>query len=74
MAINMGIDPYYFLAGVAISASAAFMLPVATPPNTLVFSSGHVSIKKMIQVGFRLNLLSILCIFIFVEFLMWLTN
>ena len=74
MAINMGIDPYYFLAGVAISASAAFMLPVATPPNTLVFSSGHVSIKQMIQVGFRLNLLSILCIFIFVEFLMWLTN
>ncbi|MEY3966048.1 MAG: hypothetical protein RL263_1217 [Bacteroidota bacterium] len=74
MSITMGIDPYYFLGGVAISASAAFMLPVATPPNTLVFSSGHISIKKMMQVGFRLNLFSIGLIFLFVEFLMWLTN
>lgn len=65
---NMGIDPFYFLAGTAISASAAFMLPVATPPNTLVFSSGQISIKKMMKVGFKLNLMSIFVIFLFVEF------
>jgi len=69
MCMSMGIDPYYFLAGVAVSASAAFMLPVATPPNTLVFSSGHISIKRMMQVGLRLNLISISVIFIFVEIL-----
>lgn len=74
MTNSLGIDPYYFLAGTAISASAAFMLPVATPPNTLVFSSGHISIKKMIQVGVKLNIISITVIFLFVELFMWLTN
>ncbi len=74
ISISMGIDPYYFLAGTAISASAAFMLPVATPPNTLVFSSGHIRINRMIKVGLKLNLLSIIIVFAFVEFLMWINQ
>ncbi len=71
IAISMGIDPYYFLAGTAISASAAFMLPVATPPNTLVFSSGHIRIQRMIRIGFKLNILSVIIIFTFVQLLIF---
>jgi sodium-dependent dicarboxylate transporter 2/3/5 len=44
---------------VAIAASCAFMLPVATPPNAVVYSSGLMTIPDMIRAGFWLNIISI---------------
>ncbi len=41
------------------SASFAFMMPIATPPNAIVFASGRVRIIDMVQVGFALNLVGI---------------
>ncbi|MEP1216282.1 MAG: DASS family sodium-coupled anion symporter [Marinobacter sp.] len=46
----------------AIAASCAFMMPVATPPNAIVFSSGHMKIQDMIRTGFALNILGILVV------------
>jgi sodium-dependent dicarboxylate transporter 2/3/5 len=43
----------------AIAASCAFMLPVATPPNAIVFSSGHVTVPDMARAGFLINLTAI---------------
>lgn len=66
---SMNIDPLSVLAGGALAVSCAFMLPVATPPNAIVFSSGKVKIQDMIKTGFILNILSILIIFVFVEWM-----
>ena len=46
----------------AIAASCAFMMPVATPPNAIVFSSGHMKIHDMIRAGFALNILGIVVV------------
>lgn len=47
---------------IAVSASCAFMLPVATPPNAIVFASGFIKQQQMMKIGFRLNLVSIACL------------
>ncbi|MFK7816868.1 MAG: anion permease, partial [Gammaproteobacteria bacterium] len=46
----------------AIAASCAFMLPIATPPNAIVFGSGHISMNEMRKSGFWLNLICLLII------------
>lgn len=53
----MGFDKTMIVSAIAISASCAFMLPVATPPNALVFSSGYVPQNTMMKVGFLLNII-----------------
>ncbi len=63
---GMGIDPTLLVIGAAVSASCAFMLPVATPPNAIVFASGRISIKQMALAGFGLNLICIVIITIMV--------
>jgi sodium-dependent dicarboxylate transporter 2/3/5 len=59
VASQAGYDPIVLCAPVAIAASCAFMLPVATPPNAVVYSSGLMTIPDMIRAGFWLNLISI---------------
>ena len=43
------IDPLYFLLPLTVSVSLAYILPVSTAPNTLIFSSGHIQIKDMVK-------------------------
>lgn len=59
VAVGMGAPPAMLVIAVALSASYAFIMPVATPPNAIVFSSGYVSITQMARAGLGLNLLAI---------------
>jgi sodium-dependent dicarboxylate transporter 2/3/5 len=56
-ATTTGIDPMLLMVPAVLSASCAFMLPVATAPNAIVFGSGKVSIREMARAGFVLNLI-----------------
>jgi sodium-dependent dicarboxylate transporter 2/3/5 len=59
VAIGLNQNPLLLIVPAAIAASCAFMLPVATPPNAIVFGSGYVTIPQMAKSGFGLNLLGI---------------
>jgi sodium-dependent dicarboxylate transporter 2/3/5 len=61
-AAGLGTDPLLLVVPAALAASCAFMLPVATPPNAIVFGSGYIRIADMARAGFALNLLGILLI------------
>lgn len=65
IAINLGLNPILLGLPVTLGASMAFMFPVATPPNAIVFSSGHMKVKDMMKAGFALNIVSILLIYLF---------
>lgn len=58
----MGVDPLRLVVPAAIAASMAFMLPVATPPNAIVFGSGRVTIGQMSRAGLGLNIIGIMVI------------
>jgi len=60
----LGFHPYGLMISSCLAASCAFMLPVATPPNAIVFSSGYIKISDMVKTGFWMNLVSILIIVI----------
>ena len=60
LAVQLGIDPLVFVVPVTLAASCAFMLPVATPPNAIVFSTGQVTIKDMMRAGLGLNIIAII--------------
>jgi solute carrier family 13 (sodium-dependent dicarboxylate transporter), member 2/3/5 len=57
VAVVIGADPVTTAAIIGIAASCAFMLPVATPPNALVFGTGAVPQREMVRAGLRMNLL-----------------
>jgi sodium-dependent dicarboxylate transporter 2/3/5 len=61
-AVESGLHPLLVMAPLAIAASAAFMLPVATPPNAVVFATGYVTPQRMARVGFWINLLTVVLI------------
>lgn len=56
-AIGIGQDPMLFVIPAAIAASCAFMLPVATPPNAIIYGSGKVTIPQMAKAGIWLNII-----------------
>jgi len=58
-AMALEVDVVMLAAPIAISASCAFMMPAATPPNAVVFGSGEVTIPQMCRAGFGLNLIAI---------------
>ena len=62
IAVGIGENPLMLMAPAAIAASCAFMLPVTTPPNAIVFASGQVTIPVMAKKGFYLNLAGIVLI------------
>ncbi len=70
IAASMDVHPYYLLISATIAASCAFMLPVATPPNAVIFGSGYIRIPDMIKAGIWLNAISIILITILVYFFM----
>ncbi len=70
LAVSMLIHPLALMVGVAMAASCAFMLPVATPPNAIVFSSRRVTIQQMARAGLWLNFISIVVITLFITLVM----
>ncbi|MGB8704586.1 MAG: DASS family sodium-coupled anion symporter [Gillisia sp.] len=70
MAMGLEIHPYILLISATLAASCAFMLPVATPPNAVVFGSGYLHIPDMIKTGFWMNLFSIIIITLLVYFIL----
>lgn len=67
VALGAGLDPILVLMPVTLAASCAFMLPMSTPPNAIVFASGHINIPQMVRVGFWLNIIAILLITVLSE-------
>jgi sodium-dependent dicarboxylate transporter 2/3/5 len=63
------IHPFLLMIPAAMSASCAFMLPVATPPNAIIFGSGYLRIPDMVRVGFFLNIIGAIIITLIVYFL-----
>ena len=58
-AIGLNVNPLFYVIPTTIAASCAFMLPVATPPNAVIFGSGKLNISNMIRAGIGLNFISI---------------
>ena len=70
LALEVGVHPFGLMVGAAIAASCAFMLPVATPPNAVVFGSGYLKIPDMVSKGIILNIFSIFLITAMVYFIL----
>jgi len=62
LAVSIQINPLLFMLPATIAGSLAFMLPVATPPNAIVFGTKRLQIYQMAKTGFILNLIGILCV------------
>ena len=62
MAIGLGIDQMLLTVPVALAATSAFMMPVATPPNAIAYGSGYVSMGNMVRAGIWLNVVALVVI------------
>ncbi len=62
----MEIDPLKFVIPATLAASCAFMMPVATPPNAIVFGSGEITIPQMVRAGLWMNLVALVLIVVLV--------
>lgn len=62
LSIRLGVNPLYLCSSTALATSFAFMMPVATPPNAIVFSHGHLTIPDMAKPGFLMNIAAVLCL------------
>ncbi|KAM9781793.1 Na(+)/citrate cotransporter-like isoform 2-T2 [Syngnathus typhle] len=62
MSQSISVNPLYVMIPCTLSASFAFMLPVATPPNAIVFSSGYLKVTDMAKTGVVMNIIGIVCI------------
>ena len=69
VSIAIGMNPLLLIFTVTLSASMAFMLPVATPPNTIIFAGGRVKIFEMAKTGFALNIVGVIIVSFMVYFL-----
>jgi sodium-dependent dicarboxylate transporter 2/3/5 len=70
MAITIDVHPFILMVSATVAATCAFMLPVATPPNAVVFGSGYLRIPDMVRVGVWMNIVSIIILTLFVFFLL----
>ncbi len=62
VAQGLGVAPFPLMVAATLAASMAFMLPVATPPNAIVYGSGEIPSSDMARTGLRLNLVAIVVI------------
>ncbi len=70
MALSLDVHPYLLMVGATVAASCAFMLPVATPPNAVVFGSGYLRVPDMVRTGIWMNTLSIALLSVIVYFVL----
>ncbi|MEE9362766.1 MAG: DASS family sodium-coupled anion symporter [Cellulophaga sp.] len=68
IAIGLEIPILHLLIPVTMASSCAFMLPMATPPNAIVFASGHIKVAQMAKVGFILNVIAVLLLILLFQF------
>ncbi|MCB0689822.1 MAG: DASS family sodium-coupled anion symporter [Saprospiraceae bacterium] len=70
MALTINVHPFILMVSATVAASCAFMLPVATPPNAVVFGSGYLRIPDMVRTGIFMNIISIVLLSFIVYFLL----
>lgn len=70
IAIGLNIPILHLLIPVTIASSCAFMLPMATPPNAIVFASGYIKVSQMAKIGILLNLISVGLLTLVFQFVM----
>jgi sodium-dependent dicarboxylate transporter 2/3/5 len=70
LATAIDVNPYFLLVGATLAASCAFMLPVATPPNAIVFGSKYLKIEDMVKKGIWMNIISIIILTLIVYFIL----
>jgi solute carrier family 13 (sodium-dependent dicarboxylate transporter), member 2/3/5 len=70
LADAIGMNPLLLGIPMTLAASCAGMLPMGTPPNAIVFASGHIKLKQMTKAGFVMNIISIILITLFCWFLL----
>jgi sodium-dependent dicarboxylate transporter 2/3/5 len=68
IAIGLEIPVLHLLIPITMASSCAFMLPMATPPNAIVFASGYVKVSEMVRAGILINILSILLLILVYKF------
>jgi len=69
IATGLDVPVLHICIPVAMASSCAFMLPMATPPNAIVFASGYIKVYQMARVGFILNIISVLLLIFFTKFI-----
>lgn len=70
LADALGMNPLLLGIPMTLAASCASMLPMGTPPNAIVFSSGHIKLKQMLKAGFVMNIVAVILITLFSWFLL----
>ncbi len=70
MALTIDVHPFLLMVAATVAASCAFMLPVATPPNAVVFGSGYLKIPDMVKTGIWMNIMSICLLSMIAYFLL----
>ncbi len=68
LSVSVNVNPLLFMIPATISASMAFMLPVATPPNAIIFGSNRITVMQMAKNGFVLNIIGAIVITLFTYF------
>ncbi len=69
VSVAIGVNPLLLMITATISSSLGFMMPVGTPPNTIVFASGRLKISDMVKAGFAINIVSIILVSLLVYLL-----
>ena len=70
IAVGLETDILLMLIPVTMASSCAFMLPMATPPNAIVFASGHIKVHEMAKAGILLNIISVMILITFAAFVL----
>lgn len=69
VSVAVGVHPLLLMITATLSSSMAFMLPVATPPNTIIFASERIKIANMVKAGFAVNIMGVILVTVIVWFL-----